>query len=316
MKKKILFLLALPTLFFACSSDEVSETGQGGTETPTTPTEEVAVVQNVVLNENTLMSIGDLSVTEGASTRAWEDIEGNAAKFWLNVPNEVLEGIDYEIVADDFAIRKNGKYIDDLTVDEFVPNSPIYAEYGEKVFIKNNGNLGIGVEGLENLNWGTNNENPEYTFEVWLWVNNEKDELKDDGSGLYEKVPLFNADMQNKWIGEEDIDKDGNIIPGEDITKDVTQYGLQRTAADGGNGYYSVRYNVYRGISGKVVEGSGLLYGDSPYIKVSISVRRTDVLTGVDGKDQNIIKPVYPTDSNSAPHKSLSKDSSDILSVK
>ncbi len=262
-----------------------------------------------------MMSIGDLSVTDGASTRAVE--EGTAAKFWLNIPNEVLAGIDYEIVADDFAIRKNGKYIDDLTVDEFVPNSPVYAHYGDVVSIKNNGNLGIGVEGLENLElWGTNNENPEYTFEVWLWVNNEQEQLKNDGSGLYEKVPLFDADMQDEWIGEEDIDKDGNIIPGEDITKDVTQYGLQRTAADGGEGYYSVRYNVYRGISGKVVEGSGLLYGDSPYIKVSISVRRTDLLEGVDGTKQNIIKPVYPTDSNSAPHKSLSKDSSDILSVK
>lgn len=164
---------------------------------------------------------------------------------------------EYSLKADDFAIRVNGDYIEDIDVNGNTASL-------NDIKITDNG-LEIIVSGLV--------DNPEilegndYTYEVWLWVDNRKLDTE-NGTGKY--VPLFDTERYCNWIGKDvsgiPFDYDSPAYePGVDITESLK--GKVKSPAG-----YVVRYNVYRGLSGHIDKSTGL--GDTPYIKVSIHVMK------------------------------------------
>lgn len=175
---------------------------------------------------------------------------------------------DYTLKADDFAIRINGEYIEDGFHVE--GNT---ATLGNIKITEDD--LHVTVSGLSYDNILDGND---YTYEVWLWINNSK--LLQDGTGGY--GPLFDTDAYLRWIGKEGASlpldyQSPEYEPGVDITKDYVTV----TSPAG----YTVRYNVYRGLSGHINTATGL--GDTPYVKVSIHVQK-DVNAGAD-----TVVPIY-----------------------
>lgn len=166
----------------------------------------------------------------------------------IKIPTFVVD--EYTLRADDFAIRVNGEYMEDVAV------SGNTASLGDIQIVDDN--LTITVSGL---NEGSILEGKDYTYEVWLWVNNRT--LLHDGTGGY--GPLFDALKYAEWVNPaNDPYSDDDF--GCDITSLITDDQVYSSAG------YVVRYNVYRGLSGYVDKTTG--YGDTPYIKVSIHVQR------------------------------------------
>ena len=192
----------------------------------------------------------------------------------LEIPAEVLQGREYIVGADDFAIRADGKYLDGLTVDAQGGTASLGG-----IRITGQG-LFVTVSGIENLEAGT-----DYTYEVWIWIDNAMEAERPDGSGQTEWVELFDEAMKEEWTGGADgadgdpygTDVSARIRPGEGV---VSPAG------------YSVRYNVYRGIAGRAPEQGGqaaaVALGDTPYVKVSIHVQKCD------GAPANTAVPVCP----------------------
>ena len=176
---------------------------------------------------------------------------------------EIDLGIDeeYTLKADDFAIRVNGKY-DEIKVDG---NNTATALNNIKI---TEDDLRVIVSGITEAI----QDDQDYTFEVWIWVDNAKEVLREDGSGLTEWRELFDENKKLEWVGgQPGADKDPY---GEDISKDYV------TVISSPAGYH-VRYNVYRGISGNPDashENVEMLYplGDTPYVKVSVHVQKRD----------------------------------------
>lgn len=166
----------------------------------------------------------------------------------IKIPTFVVD--EYTLRADDFAIRVNGEYMEDVAV------SGNTASLGDIQIVDDN--LTITVSGL---NEGSILEGKDYTYEVWLWVNNRT--LLHDGTGGY--GPLFDALKYAEWVNP-DNDPYSDDDFGCDITSLITDDQVYSSAG------YVVRYNVYRGLSGYVDKTTG--YGDTPYIKVSIHVQR------------------------------------------
>ena len=160
----------------------------------------------------------------------------------LEIPTWVLDV--YTVRADDFAIRVNGVFVDGITVD------------GSTASL---GNIKISEDDLTISLSGINADNIEpgkdYTYEVWLWVNNTN-EL---GNG-----PLFNSAMYTDWVNP-DYDPYDNDEFGCDITPLIKDDKVYSPAG------FDMRYNVYRGLAGRVDAATG--WGDTPYIKVSIIVK-------------------------------------------
>ena len=180
----------------------------------------------------------------------------------IEVPTWVVD--DYTLNADDFAIRVNGEYVDDITVEGNT------ASLGDIKIVDDN--LTISLSGISSENIKPGND---YTYEVWLWVNNRK--LLDDGTGAY--GPLFTAGMYEDWVNP-DNDPYTDDEFGCDITSLLTDDQVYSPAG------YVVRYNVYRGLSGHVDAATG--WGDTPYIKVSIHVQADETAA----EDTNV--GVYP----------------------
>ena len=187
----------------------------------------------------------------------------------LDISSSILE--DYTIQADDFAIRINGVY--DETVEVIGEDGYATANLG---FIQVTADqLKITLSGLNDANIQPDTD---YTYEAWIWVKNSK--LADDGTGAY--VELFDADMKREWVGGQPGNDDDPY--GEDVTKDYVTV----TSPAG----YTVRYNVYRGISGnpytsQTNNGLTTPLGDTPYIKVSIHVQKDE-----DAPENNVV-PIY-----------------------
>ena len=167
----------------------------------------------------------------------------------IEIPTWVVD--DYILRADDFAIRVNGEYFEDITVEGNI------ASLGDIQIVDDR--LTITVSGLSEESILPGND---YTYEVWMWVNNST--LLDDGTGNY--GPLFDAAKYAEWVDPTYPVKDpySDDPFGCDVTSLLSDEQVYSPAG------YVVRYNVYRGLSGSVVDG----YGDTPYIKVSIHVQR------------------------------------------
>ena len=174
------------------------------------------------------------------------------------IPTDILK--EYTLKADDFAIRINGEYQEDIVpVDD------------EVTF----GNIKITDDGLKitvsGLSYDEILDGNDYTYEVWLWIDNRQLDTE-NGTGGY--VPLFDTNKYLEWIG---LDPDTTELPvdyespdyesGVDMTKGLSDKDLVKSPAG-----YVVRYNVYRGLSGHIDKDTGL--GDTPYIKVSIHVQK------------------------------------------
>ena len=174
------------------------------------------------------------------------------------IPTDILK--EYTLKADDFAIRINGEYQEDIVpVDD------------EVTF----GNIKITDDGLKitvsGLSYDEILDGNDYTYEVWLWIDNRQLDTE-NGTGGY--VPLFGTDKYLEWIG---LDPETTELPvdyespdyesGVDMTKGLSDKDLVKSPAG-----YVVRYNVYRGLSGHIDKDTGL--GDTPYIKVSIHVQK------------------------------------------
>ena len=182
--------------------------------------------------------------------------------------SDVLEQA-FTMETDDFYIRINGDYIESATWIDGVKSTSNKAQIG---IDGSNDNLRISIIGLEQI--PTDKAGYDYTFEAYLWVKNEAP-LNDGTGGTGQ---LFDEDMKKLWVNYKEgqdseagcnINVPGGTGDGLDLT-DLTWRG-----PDYG---YEVRYNVYRGISGRpATDGEGNYtskYGDTPYIKVSVHVKR------------------------------------------
>lgn len=159
---------------------------------------------------------------------------------------------DYILKADDFAIRVNGEYMDDIKIEG--DNSAKLD--GVKIV---NDALTIIINGL--VDNPAIIEGNDYTYECWIWVENKS--LLNDGTGGY--GPLFDYDMYEDWANPEG-DPDTEDPYGYDMTKRISESGKVKSPAG-----FVVRYNVYRGLAGRM-DTDG--HGDTPYIKVSVSVQK------------------------------------------
>lgn len=198
---------------------------------------------------------GETPVVPGSSA----DIE-----FDIDLSDVLKEAFVME--TDDFYIRINGDFIETAGWIDGVSSTSNKASLG----LDGQTNLTVGILGLDNIT--DMQEGYDYTFEAYFWVKNETP--LNDGTGSYDQ--LFDEEMKKLWVNAAYNDKEAgcNIncqADGEDglsLTKvnDYPEYG------------YEIRYNVYRGISGRpTTDGEGnytSVYGDSPYVKVSVHVKK------------------------------------------
>lgn len=271
MKKNLLFLFAASALFAACSSDELpnGNTPGDGKET----TEEVyASSYSATTNEGIGVTIGELSESK-AGTRATTD----QVSFTLNLPNDILsEQESYVLAVDDFAIRIDGKYL------EIKREEGSNSLSNGKVEISRDGTLGIRIDGLENIE-PSGEDRHEVTFEAYLWIDNQKEEMTADGPIFVER---FTWKDKVAWIG---IDSEGSYTIDADTKRgwDATQWVANSNGAQlysaANNGEppfgYGIRYNVYRGLQGTQYNEAGEQddeagLGNTPYFKVSVHVNR------------------------------------------
>ena len=251
--KKLFFLFAASALLAACSSDELGE--NGGVTPPAEIAGQQATSGSVEFANGTSIVIGDLDENADPVTRAAED---SSVEFCITLNDEVLKGFGaYKLLADDFAIRRDGEYVDINAKDNKVEKFNVTLEEQD---------LKIAVKGLEKLNFAKVDD---YTFEVTLWVENKK--LLNDGTGAFGE--LFTDADKAKWIRADEWPLEEGAETGTDISEAIFKNingnaGFTATSQDAG---LLVRYNVYRGLQGR--------NGDTPYIKVSVHVGKQDQTT-------------------------------------
>ena len=272
--KKLFFLFAAAALLASCSSDELNEmTSGGGAGVPTPDDTEYVSSVNVEFTNGVSVEIGDL---DGDATRAGEESVGNHVNFCIDLNKlgdknvDVLKGFgEYKLKADDFVIRHDGVYSTDIRPTGYECETIQMVEEDLKVAVKN----------LDALSFESYND---CTFEFYLWIENKK--LLGDGTGAYGE--LFTWEDKLAWIGKNGYSIDDE--PGVDLSaaywkandcsgdnffennnnpSEVKQCGLL------------VRYNIYRGLSGRPVDANGYFdkdygLGDTPYIKVSVHVEK------------------------------------------
>ena len=174
----------------------------------------------------------------------------------------------FTMETDDFYIRINGDYIESATWIDGIKSTSNKASIGIE---GGDDHLVISIIGLDQI--PTDKAGYDYTFEAYLWVKNEAP-LNDGTGGTGQ---LFDEEMKEKWVNyKEGQDSEAgcniNVPEGKGDGLNLTQ--LTNRPEYG----YEVRYNVYRGISGRpTTDGEGNYtskYGDTPYIKVSVHVKR------------------------------------------
>lgn len=281
--KKLFFLFAAAALLASCSSDELNEmTSGGGTGVPTPDDTEYVSSANVEFTNGVSVEIGDL---DGDATRASGETGQGPVNFCINLNKlsdevcDVLKSFgEYKLKADDFVIRHDGVYSTDIR-----PESVRRIKMAEQ-------DLKVAVKNLDVLSFEEYND---YTFEFYLWIENKR--LLDDGTGAYGE--LFTWEDKLNWIGKYDYSIDDE--PGIDLSY---AYWIAN-GASGDNFFESnndssvkqcgllVRYNVYRGLSGRPVDTGGYFdkeygLGDTPYIKVSVHVEKKPGTTPASTKNE------------------------------
>lgn len=306
--KKLFFLFAAAALLTACSSDELSETTGGG-GTPTNPnTEQIVSAQTVEFNNGVEVAVGALDNATATRAADNDNPEGHV-NFVINlnklnvvnddgeVVSDVLKDFgDYKLKVDDFAIRRDGKYVNDIT--------PVNNKYTYYTIEMVEDSLKVAVKNLDLLKFEDSYDQcKDYTFEFYLWIENKKLDTENGTGGFVER---FGPEEKVKWI-----QKEWPVAEGEDPGCDLS-HNIWRANGENGNNFFEegakdcgllVRYNVYRGLQG--------VDGNTPYIKVSVHVEKKDQNTPNSIKNECTWVRIPYT-----PNKSLSKDSSDILSVK
>lgn len=262
--KKLFFLCAATALLAACSSDGVSEMIEGTEGVAPSVESEYPSAGAVEFTNGTAMYVGALDESGKPLTRSTNGTVGfciDLGKF-----NDVLKGFgDYKLLADDFAIRRDGEYVENLKIVDNTVNK-FKIQLSEE-------DLKISVENLQNLNF---NKADNYTFETYLWIENKK--LLNDGTGSYGE--LFTDEDKADWIAVENWP----VAEGEETGVDLSERlwnkdGAYFTSGSADKGLL-VKYNVYRGLQGR--------NGDTPYIKVSISVEKPEKTTvGDEEKSKN-----------------------------
>ena len=174
----------------------------------------------------------------------------------INVPIDLDFDHEYTLSADDFAIRVNGDYVEDITVSG---NS---ATSVDGITVTDENHLNINISGLS---YDYILDGNDYTYEVYLWVYNRKPL----GGGSDKYGPLFTEELLEEWVNPEWEKPLGYDPYGCDMTSRVEAGEFGTVTSPAG---YTVRYNVYRGVKGHVDPGTGL--GDTPYVKVSIHVQK------------------------------------------
>lgn len=284
MKKQLFFLFAAAALFAGCSSDElVNDGGQQNEGTDTPSVEEITATSfSTTTAEGYGFSVGMLD--DAATTRAEGD--SKVVYFDMEIPltNFMQDWKECYLKADDFNIRVNGDYLEPLSISNNVAN------YGSfKVsHIKNSDTeeaniIKVRAEGIEKMRAYKEGKSYDLTYEIYLWIDNRK--LKNDGSGAYEE--LFTWQNKLDWIYKKASDlKDETSERGFDYTSKIKdtdrilweKVGENKKDITTDSYGYSVRYNVYRGISGRLVGQDGKFsstgIGDTPYIKISMSFNR------------------------------------------
>lgn len=293
MKKNLLFLFAASALFAACSSDELPNGNTPGDGEQSTEVTDLPTSFTVTSEEGVGMRF---STSEDADTRATD--ENVSFKMQIGLDQTMYEQFseNYVLKADDFAIRINGDYVT-FNESEVSDNSATYGVLSISRTTNSDLTLTIEATGLNtDLQTGqapTHVDN--IAFEAYIWIQNK---AALSGSGSYGE--RFTYEQKLAWIGktapityetERGVDITDNCVaePTEGENKEI--FGL--IGNDSGYGY-AVRYNAYRGISGRPVNADGEFdtntgIGDTPYIKVSIAVDQV-------GEDErSSVTPVYPT---------------------
>lgn len=259
----MLLLLALPTLFFACSSSDIND-DEGGVTPPAT--EQTVSEGTVDLTNGVSISVGALNTTRAGSGPVNFVIDLNKLG---SQAEDVLKGFgDYKLKADDFAVRRDGVYDGEIT-----PTDNKY-QYWTIEMVEEN--LKVAVKNLEKLTFADCND---YTFEFYLWIENK--ELKNDGSGSYDEK-FTDTDKAN-WIGATSWPVADGVETGMDLSEAIWtatgSNGANFFEGDGGTDCgLLVRYNVYRGLQG--------YDGNTPYIKVSVHVEKKDQTTANSEKNE------------------------------
>lgn len=261
--KKLFYLCAAAALFAACSSDEIGEVQS--VPQPTEPVAgEYASAGSVEFTNGVTMAVGALDES-GVAVRAEEEAD---VEFCITLPTTVLRDFgEYKLLADDFAIRVDGEYVENLKIKD---NST--TKFGVTLTEQD---LKVAVKNLEKLNFNKVND---YTFETYLWIENKK--LLNDGSGSYGE--LFTDTDKSNWIGGKGWpvaeDEETGVDLSESIYKGYNESSAGFTADSPAKGLL-VKYNVYRGLQGRD--------GNTPYVKVSIHVEKPEPTTVGDAEGEN-----------------------------
>lgn len=257
--KKLFYLCAAAALFAACSSDEIGEVQS--VPQPTEPVAgEYASAGSVEFTNGVTMAVGALDES-GVAVRAEEEAD---VEFCITLPDDVLKSFgEYKLLADDFAIRVDGEYVEGLVIADN-STSAFNVTLSEQ-------DLKVAVKNLEKLEFTGVND---YTFETYLWIENKK--LLNDGTGAYGE--LFTNDDKTEWIGKTWANVEEGEETGMDISKSIFDNGKAGFTADSPAAGLLVKYNVYRGLQG--------LNGDTPYVKVSIHVEKPEQTTVGDGANE------------------------------
>lgn len=291
MKKQILFLFAASALFAACSSDDMPVTNGGGEDNGQTIVDEnLPSSVSVATAEGLGMSVGVLDDTE-AETRAEAEEDPNYYFDLYLYGGDVWDKWEqFNVKADDFAIRRNGEYLEVTPIKDSEGNQ-YGAKWGlVKVTREDNQYFRVRIENLDNANWVNGEGKPvDMTFETYLWIENKK--ALDDGTGGYGE--LFTWDDKKQWINN-NMDDHGVDISQKCSPSDGIFDGNSDPKNEVVNGF-DVRYNVYRGLSGRQTDSEGNYndvngLGDTPYMKVSIHIinRGDDMPT--------TIRAIYPSE--------------------
>lgn len=289
-KKQILFLFAASALFAACSSDELpgnngDNTGNGDENMAPAVT---ATSTSVTTEEGFGMTVGATAGTK-AATKA----DSKSDSFKLNLPNDIIgdwEG--YIAEADDFNItltEDNKKTVLTATNDgQSISRGEIKVTRGN--------DLSVTIDGLHQLlPYKPGKVSREYTFEVYIWINNQVVDTHTGADGVWDIYgDGFTYNEKLSWIGlSEGTTVNEKTERGMDFTDQITSddYTLTKEIIGNFNGYqnyrYIIRYNVYRGLQGTQYDAEGKEdtvrgLGNTPYIKVSIHVNRLDFPTEPD----------------------------------